>query len=368
MWGAPSSKPDNKGTRCHSGLPFFRLPLQQGQSYLDCFTFCVSKGLDLFGVMVQSWGSECRCGASAANTAAWKGHRPRVALTLPKEPLSGGDEKCALLAWKYTGGFEDGGLPWNLNELSGDDLAYVDSIAIGHRMDDFEGHESASEGKATLMQTTGFCEDYDSRSATPKWACSSLTCSSSICSQGTLAADCCPRTCNKCSGTHVPCTGGMHCGPGKPWPKDSSGVAYVNYHFDGLNAQQQDVFVRAAQAWEQSTCIRFRASSSRPTLKVGIYNVNTCTASQVGYPGASGETEINMGFCNGPNDKGLLIHEIGHALGMNHEHFRPDTTAAKNGHGPHLEVFWYNFYGNWANQYKADPSSYVGSTHLGYQA
>jgi len=380
--GDPKEKPENfrdpgcvgvghNETRCHSGLPFFRLQMQQGQSYLDCVTFCVSKGLDIFGVMVQDWGSECRCGASTANTAAWKGKRPPTVLMLPEAPLPEGDEKCAMLVWQYSGNFEDGGLPWSLNELSGDDLIYVDSVALGKAVRELEGDEPASpenktKNKTALLQTKGYCEDYDSRSATPKWVCSSLTCSSSLCNQGTFGPDCCPRTCGLCSGTYVGCTGGMHCGPGKPWPKDAYGVAYINYYFDGLNAQQRDVFVRAAQAWEQNTCLRFRASSANPKLRVGIYDVNSCTASRVGYPGASGEVRINMGFCNGPNDKGLLIHEIGHALGMNHEHFRPDTTANKNGHGPHLQVYWYNFYGNWANQYKTDPSTYVGSTQVGH--
>jgi len=56
---------------CRSGLPFFRYALDRDSQHpeVECFNFCTSKGLDLFGIH----GSECRCGATQSNPV-WGDH------------------------------------------------------------------------------------------------------------------------------------------------------------------------------------------------------------------------------------------------------------------------------------------------------
>mmetsp|Transcript_34391 Transcript_34391/g.77154 ORF Transcript_34391/g.77154 Transcript_34391/m.77154 type:complete len:108 (+) Transcript_34391:237-560(+) len=96
-----------------------------------CFQFCLGKGLDLFGLV----GSECRCGASVLNRQAWRWGGARPGLALPWNqlyPLEDG-ETC-VLAYRYTGHFEDGGaVPDALQFLTEEDLAYMDSLAIGKK-------------------------------------------------------------------------------------------------------------------------------------------------------------------------------------------------------------------------------------------
>lgn len=63
---APSSQKEP----CRSGLPFYRFA---ATSVDECFSFCSSKGLDLFGL----YASECRCGATQTNPV-WHDFWPLV--------------------------------------------------------------------------------------------------------------------------------------------------------------------------------------------------------------------------------------------------------------------------------------------------
>lgn len=57
---------------CRGGLPFYRYSIKvndQPPPVDQCFRFCTSKGMDLFGLANDE--SECRCGASEDNSVVW---------------------------------------------------------------------------------------------------------------------------------------------------------------------------------------------------------------------------------------------------------------------------------------------------------
>jgi hypothetical protein len=52
--------------------------------------------------------------------------------------------------------------------------------------------------------------------------------------------------------------------------------------------------------------------------------------------------KVNLGFCDGFDEAGSIIHELGHAVGMNHEQKRPDATSDYHGKGPYITINWEN--------------------------
>ena len=89
----------------------------------------------------------------------------------------------------------------------------------------------------------------------------------------------------------------------------------------------------------------------------------------MGWPGFWGSSpsysRINLGWCNDMSAVGNMVHEIAHAIGMNHEHKRADAAQEYNGHGPHLIMHWQNIDAGWLSQYTPDYKSYIGSTNQG---
>lgn len=105
----------------------------------------------------------------------------------------------------------------------------------------------------------------------------------------------------------------------------------VHYCFDTsapfTNTQTIDVMRSAfAQAQQEinalGECLVFierpTCDLSIETIWVGSYSASSC------YMSSGPPTKINLGWCNGISHKGSMIHEIGHALGLGHEHKRPD--------------------------------------------
>jgi len=111
---------------CRSGLPFYRLPLQEGQSFLDCLSFCSSKGLDRAGIVTPE--HECRCGASQRHDVFANKKAEQKLLLPPGTPPGMADRSnCTVLVWERNSSKSGGEGPF----LSAKDLAYIDSIVEG---------------------------------------------------------------------------------------------------------------------------------------------------------------------------------------------------------------------------------------------
>merc|ERR1719277_1644187 len=103
--------------------------------------------------------------------------------------------------------------------------------------------------------------------------------------------------------------------------------------------------------------------------RVTITDYNSCSA-VVGYPGSAGTRDVNLGWGNTVSHWGNVAHEIGHALGMNHEQNRPDGPAATytpaGYKGPYLTVNWNNIDAAWRPQWEGSKRSSIGSMTANY--
>jgi len=324
-------------TPCRDGLPFFAnadVEMSDG----NCFRFCTSKGLDIFGVLS---GQECRCGASVVNEAAWHEETPRAALLFPWNSLLPCRNE-SLKVYRYTGNFEATGLPPRLLDIHEDELTYLDSVVTGQLLDKEVAEDGTSQREAALQVDSEFL----------------------------------PR-----------CSGGKKCGPATPWPLRSSSppanlpdewqeYVEVPFFFSArLDNNRKEAFREAVRRWRSKTCIVLKEvkSTARPNSEVGLFASDSCYVTGLGYPGKNGLRRVNLGWCNSMRYVGSMVHEIGHLVGMNHEQKRPDAGKAYHGQGPYLKLFWNNIPSKWVYQYVPDAKSYVGSAndgpgdpHVGY--
>lgn len=129
---------------CQSGLPFFRMRSNE-MSVEECFEFCLSKGLDLFGLVK---GAECRCGASRLNRGVWRSADPRPGLELVDSDKIGScatDEACPLRVYRWLGPFVSGGsVPEHLMMPRLEESVLVDSVVQGRLLN--EGDEEDGPG------------------------------------------------------------------------------------------------------------------------------------------------------------------------------------------------------------------------------
>jgi hypothetical protein len=78
--------------------------------------------------------------------------------------------------------------------------------------------------------------------------------------------------------------------------------------------------------WENTTCVQFipTNSTSEPHLIVKLkYNTERCEA-LTGYRRSHTIASITLTCINGYNSVGNIAHEMGHVIGLNHEHNRAD--------------------------------------------
>ncbi|CAE1305213.1 unnamed protein product [Acanthosepion pharaonis] len=127
------------------------------------------------------------------------------------------------------------------------------------------------------------------------------------------------------------------------WPK-----AQIPYEVAPYDFSTKDIYTmgRSFTEWERYTCLKFNKATRANYDRVRFQNGAGCN-SALGMVG--GTQELNLD-ANGCRYKGLYLHEIGHAVGLVHEHQLPDRDN-------YIRIIYPNVQPNmriWFNKYKRD--------------
>ncbi|BHF60770.1 metalloendopeptidase activity [Sparganum proliferum] len=79
----------------------------------------------------------------------------------------------------------------------------------------------------------------------------------------------------------------------------------------------------AIKTWNEETCVQIRPYSSGDNSWVKITDGHGCNTEYAGFSGRSGEQLLRLSS-HGCRFYGLYVHELGHVLGLDHEHIRAD--------------------------------------------
>ncbi|KAL8624486.1 hypothetical protein ACOMHN_053029 [Nucella lapillus] len=139
--------------------------------------------------------------------------------------------------------------------------------------------------------------------------------------------------------------------PEREWP---NGV--IPYEFSpSMGNKQKAMIQQAMDIWEKSTCIRFQPVTDRLRNPDRVYFTDKSQAcsSHVGKNG--GQQAITLAA--GCWAEKVILHELGHAIGLIHEHQRPDRDQ-------HVTILPENVIPNFQNEFMMFPPSAVSSEVL----
>nr|XP_058971464.1 zinc metalloproteinase nas-6-like isoform X1 [Pocillopora verrucosa] len=140
------------------------------------------------------------------------------------------------------------------------------------------------------------------------------------------------------------------------WLVGSSGKREVPYYITSSNHNVRGVILRAMKHWEERVpCLKF-VQRSRESRYLSFFSGGGCY-SMVGRQPGSGPQKISIG--NGCGYLGVVVHEIGHALGFWHEQSRPDRDS-------YVTINWQNIQTGMAYNFHKYGTNRVDSRGVSY--
>ena len=113
----------------------------------------------------------------------------------------------------------------------------------------------------------------------------------------------------------------------------------VPYKFNSSISEATAQIVRdGMDHWEDNTCLRFLVKQQNTSDYVEVINHKSGCFSHVGR--INGRQEINLEANTGCEDFGVVVHEIGHAVGFWHEQSRPDRDNYVNIHTENIQSYY----------------------------
>ncbi|XP_025079726.1 uncharacterized protein LOC112555506 [Pomacea canaliculata] len=148
------------------------------------------------------------------------------------------------------------------------------------------------------------------------------------------------------------------------WPQGEIPYQFARGDF---NAKEEYMIKQCMTEWERYTCVKFRPATSADRNMVRFQNGMGCN-SQLGMVGGVQLLNLDIAGCR---FRGLYLHEIGHAIGVVHEHQLPDRDTyidiLYGNVSPHMRV-WFNKYSpDTVNQFSV-PYEYSSVMHYGVTA